>query len=89
MKDASGELFCPLCDALEAEAYFERGEHPPTITPGYMTVPAAKSSRTTIRLDAYDMARAKTQAAKKGMRYQTYIKSLLHQALDAEDRIAQ
>jgi len=78
-----------LCDAQEAEVYFERGEHPPTISPNYMTVPTAKSSRTMIRLDAYDMVRAKTQAVKKGMRYQTYIKSLLHQALDLEDRLAQ
>lgn len=86
MTDASGEAFCPLCDAARAETYFERGVEPPGIEPGFIAVPAAKSTKTTIRLDAYDIARAKTLAAKKGMRYQTFLKSLLHQALDKEER---
>lgn len=89
MQTKSGITFCPMCEALTSDAYFERGEEPPTIKPGYMTIPAAKSTKTTIRLDAYDIARAKTLAKKKGIRYQTYIKSLLHQALDKEEQIAQ
>jgi predicted DNA binding CopG/RHH family protein len=32
------------------------------------------------------LARARTLAAKRGLRYQTYLKMLLHEALDAEER---
>ena len=41
---------------------------------------------TTIRLDPGDLSRARTLAAKRGLRYQTYLKMLLHQALDAEEK---
>lgn len=44
---------------------------------------AAKS--TTIRLDPTDLSRAKEQAEKKGLRYQTYLKMLIHEALGRED----
>ncbi|MGA7523418.1 MAG: hypothetical protein WBW84_13255 [Acidobacteriaceae bacterium] len=36
---------------------------------------------TTIRLDPEDIARARSQAAHLGLRYQTYLKMLIHQAL--------
>lgn len=36
---------------------------------------------TTIRLDPEDIARARAQAAHRGLRYQTYLKMLIHQAL--------
>ena len=39
-----------------------------------------------IRLPESDLARARRQAAAKGLPYQTYIKSLLHQALQREER---
>ena len=42
----------------------------------------------TIRLAEGDLARARTLAAAKGLRYQTYLKMLLHQALDSEERRA-
>ena len=42
----------------------------------------------TIRLGEDDLARARTLAAEKGLRYQTYLKMLLHQALNAEERDA-
>ena len=45
---------------------------------------AAKS--TTIRLDEGDLARAKRQAESKGLRYQTYLKMLLHDALQKEEK---
>jgi len=35
----------------------------------------------TIRLDVNDIRRAESQAAAKGLKYQTYIKMLLHEAL--------
>lgn len=40
---------------------------------------AAKS--TTIRLDPADVSLAKSQAERKGLRYQTYLKMLIHEAL--------
>ena len=39
---------------------------------------------TSIRLDPEDIARARQLAAKRGLRYQTYLKMLIHQALEAE-----
>src|SRR6185312_463191 len=44
---------------------------------------AARS--TTIRLDPTDLSLAKTQAEKKGLRYQTYLKMLIHEALGREE----
>jgi hypothetical protein len=41
---------------------------------------------TTIRLDPEDIARARALAAKRGLRYQTYLKMLLHEALQAEEK---
>jgi predicted DNA binding CopG/RHH family protein len=46
----------------------------------------AASRVISIRLPESDLARARTQAAAKGLPYQTYIKSLLHQALQREER---
>ena len=40
----------------------------------------------TIRLAEDDLTRAKTLAAQKGLRYQTYLKMLLHQALNSEEK---
>ena len=41
---------------------------------------------TTIRLDPEDISRARSLAAKRGLRYQTYLKMLLHEALEAEEK---
>jgi predicted DNA binding CopG/RHH family protein len=48
---------------------------------------AAKS--TTIRLDEGDLTLAKLQAEKKGLRYQTYLKMLIHEALRREETSAE
>jgi predicted DNA binding CopG/RHH family protein len=45
---------------------------------------AAKS--TTIRLDEGDLSLAKKQAGNKGLRYQTYLKMLIHEALVREEK---
>ena len=45
---------------------------------------AAKSI--TIRLDEGDLELAKRQAKQKGLRYQTYLKMLLHDALQKEEK---
>jgi len=69
---------------------FERAEAAGTLTHG--TVARLAQQRTgasptiTIRLAKSDLVRARTLAAKKGLRYQTYLKMLLHQALDSEER---
>ena len=36
---------------------------------------------TTIRLDPDDITKAREQAAKRGLRYQTYLKMIIHEAL--------
>jgi predicted DNA binding CopG/RHH family protein len=36
---------------------------------------------TTIRLDPDDISKARVQAAKRGLRYQTYLKMIIHEAL--------
>lgn len=41
---------------------------------------------TTIRLDPADIALAKRQAEERGLKYQTYLKSIIHQALKREAR---
>jgi len=41
---------------------------------------------TTIRLDPLDILRARVLAAARGVRYQTYVKMLLHEALAAEEK---
>jgi hypothetical protein len=43
---------------------------------------------TTIRLDPKDISRAKKQAERKGLRYQTYLKMLVREALLNEERKA-
>lgn len=40
---------------------------------------------TTIRLDPEDIAKARLHAERKGIKYQTYLKMLIHQALCQED----
>jgi predicted DNA binding CopG/RHH family protein len=40
---------------------------------------------TTIRLDPTDLSLAKQQAERKGLRYQTYLKMLIHEALGREE----
>jgi predicted DNA binding CopG/RHH family protein len=49
---------------------------------------AGASPTITIRLAADDLSRARTFAAEKGLRYQTYLKMLLHQALNSEEERA-
>lgn len=41
---------------------------------------------TTIRLDPEDIAKARVQAAERGLRYQTYLKMIIHEALRKEEQ---
>jgi len=49
---------------------------------------AGASPTITIRLAESDLRRARDLAADKGLRYQTYVKMLLHKALDSEEKRA-
>ena len=49
---------------------------------------AGASPTITIRLAEDDLTRARTFAAEKGLRYQTYLKMLPHQALNSEEKRA-
>ena len=44
------------------------------------------SETVTIRIPPDELIRARDLAAKRGLRYQTYIKMLLHEALDADEK---
>ncbi len=41
---------------------------------------------TTIRLDPEDIAKARAQAEERGLRYQTYLKMIIHEALRKEEK---
>ena len=45
-----------------------------------------RSQKVMLRIPTGDLDRARQQAAQKGIGYQTYIKSLLHQALDQQSK---
>ena len=49
---------------------------------------AGASPTITIRLAEDDLTRARALASEKGLRYQTYLKMLLHQALNSEEKRA-
>jgi predicted DNA binding CopG/RHH family protein len=44
----------------------------------------AQTPTTTIRLDPGDIAKARVVAARRGLKYQTYLKMLIHEALEKE-----
>ena len=62
---------------------FERAASEGHLTRG--TVARKAASATSIRLDPDDIARARAQAEDRGLRYQTYLKMLIHEALRAVD----
>ena len=47
---------------------------------------AGVTSATTIRLAPEDISRARALASRRGLRYQTYLKMLLHEAIEAEEK---
>jgi len=62
------------------EDLFRRGTKAGTITRGTVAK-ALQTKATTIRLFTQDLERAKVVAERKGLRYQTYLKMLIHEAL--------
>ncbi|MGD1073673.1 MAG: hypothetical protein ABSB15_26485 [Bryobacteraceae bacterium] len=49
-------------------------------------LPVQTARNITIRVAEQDLARARDLAARRGLRYQTYLKMLLHEALDNEEK---
>ncbi len=70
-------------DALAGE--FEKATAEGRVGIGTVAKRAALPS-TTIRLDPDDIAKARVQAAERGLRYQTYLKMIIHEALRASER---
>jgi len=69
-------------DSLAAE--FERSAAEGALGHGTV-VRKGNTPTTTIRLDPDDIARARIHAERKGLRYQTYLKMLIHEALHREE----
>ena|SRR5579875_785750 len=60
---------------------FQDAQRKGTVGRGTLKKRGGLTPTTTIRLDREDIELAKVQAAKLGLRYQTYLKSILHRAL--------
>ena len=58
-----------------------------TISKKTETVQKPPSQKVMLRIPTDDVDRARHQAARKGIGYQTYIKMLLHAGLDREERV--
>ena len=69
-------------DALADE--FERAASEGTLGHGTVARKGATPT-TTIRLAPEDILLARTQAEKRGLRYQTYLKMVIHEALRSEE----
>jgi len=70
--------------ARAMEAALSAGEELTAVPPPLARALAAKN--VTIRLSLADLERARKQAERRGLRYQTYVKMLLHEALTADAR---
>ena len=75
----------------EAEEAAWWDAHPEVITKAFELVygrPGRRATRpVTIRLPVEDVARARRLASRKGLGYQTLVKTLLHEALLREERL--
>ena len=67
------------------EALFEQAQTEGRLGNGRVAKRLGLTASTTIRLSQEDLAKARAQAEKKGLRYQTYLKMLLHEALVKAD----
>jgi predicted DNA binding CopG/RHH family protein len=67
---------------------FEQAKAEGKLRKGTVAKQAGASPTITIRLAEDDLTRARALAAEKGLRYQTYLKMLLHQALNSEEKRA-
>lgn len=65
---------------------FEKAAAEGTLRRGTLASRVSAIPPTTIRLDPVDIARARKQAQQRGLKYQTYVKMLLHEALQRRER---
>jgi predicted DNA binding CopG/RHH family protein len=63
---------------------FQKAAKDGTLTRGTLAARRGSIPPTTIRLDPADIELAKVQAQQRGLRYQTYQKMIIHQALTQE-----
>ena len=63
---------------------FQDAQRASTVGRGTLKSRGGLTPTTTIRLDRGDVELAKAQAEKRGLKYQTYLKSIIHQALRQE-----
>lgn len=77
----------PLQEDQLADA-FERAAAEGTLARDSLMKRSGAIAPTTIRLDPKDIERAREQAGRKGLRYQTYLKMLIHEALKLEEKRA-
>ena len=63
---------------------FQDAQREGTVGRGTLKKKGGLTPTTTIRLDRQDVELAKAQAEKRGLKYQTYLKSIIHQALRQE-----
>ena len=77
-----------LFEKAEKEGSLRIGGKSVGITLSKRTESLAKprSQKVMLRISTGDLDRARQQAAQKGIGYQTYIKSLLHEGLEREER---
>ena len=77
-----------LFEKAEKEGSLRIGGKSVGITLARRTKSLAKprSQKVMLRIATEDLERARRQAAHRGIGYQTYIKSLLHQALDQQSK---
>jgi len=76
--DSHQDLIAELFRAAKASGRLQR------LSASDLLPEAGVSKTVSIRLPSADLALARSLASKKGMRYQTLIKSLLHEALERE-----
>lgn len=92
---ADGQLVCPSCQAEQLIEEMSRGEYPEgDLEKAMFGIPAAPATwkpvevlkPITIRMSARDIERAKLLAKFQRMPYQTFIKKLLADALDQQEK---
>lgn len=84
-QEDQGKWFCPDCVLKEIDARFldENLDYPGKLKRPYILEPPTK--QVSIRLPVGDLDLARKLARRKGVpKYQTYIKTLLHEALVKE-----
>jgi uncharacterized Zn finger protein (UPF0148 family) len=88
-QDDQGIWFCPDCIIEEIDPAFldEKRDHPDELKRSYVLSPPTK--QVSIRIAISDLELARKLARRKGVpKYQTYIKTLLHEALTKESQEA-